>query len=372
MDVTSAEMSGRRGEGQAPGVLASAATGIGGYIEECGGDVDRIFGNAHILPDLAGSPTLKLRLSAFVELFEESARLTGNDNFGLWFGNRFQPRDLGMWGYAAISSPTLGSALECLVRLFRYHQESSVMRFCADDTGLVRLEYRIVAPQIVERRQDAELSLGMFLNVIRECLGSRWSPEEVHFEHPKPVMAREHEAAFGAPVYFSQATNALLFRPDLLARTMPARDPRLLAVMQTCLERLGSQPADDDILLDRMRTAIRTRLPRGYPSFEDVAVRASGSDRRDPPGPAGRRPHLQGHGRGRASRPRPLLPQAAPPAVLGDRDAARLFRTLGLLPRLPALDRRGAARPSGADAQRLGFTRSAPRAIPEGSGRRRR
>lgn len=271
MDVTSAGMGGA-GARHAPGVLASAATGIGGYIEECGGDVDRIFGDAHILPDLAGSPTLKLRLSAFVRLFEESARQTGNDNFGLWFGNRFQPRDLGMWGYAAISAPTLGAALECLVRLFRYHQESSVMRLCDDDTGLVRLEYRIVAPEIVERRQDAELSLGMFLNVIRECCGARWSPEEVHFEHPKPAMAREHESAFGAPVYFSQGTNALLFRPVVLSRPMPARDLRLLAVMQTCLAQLGSDAADDDVLLDRMRTAIRTKLPSGYPSFEDVAA----------------------------------------------------------------------------------------------------
>ena len=148
-----------------------------------------------------------------------SARQTGNDNFGLWFGNRFQPRDLGMWGYAAISAPTLGAALECLVRLFRYHQESSVMRLRDDGDGLVRLEYRIVAPQIVERRQDAELSLGMFLNVIRECCGARWSPEEVHFEHPKPAMAREHESAFGAPVYFSQVDQ----RPPLPAgRARPA------------------------------------------------------------------------------------------------------------------------------------------------------
>jgi AraC-like DNA-binding protein len=273
MDVTSADIGASpRGQGHAPGVLASAATGISSYIEECGGDVDRIFGDAHILPDLAGSPTLKLRLSDFVQLFEESARQTGNDNFGLWFGNRFQPRDLGMWGYAAISAPTLGAALECLVRLFRYHQESSVMRLADDDNGLVRLEYRIVAPQIVERRQDAELSLGMFLNVIRECCGARWCPEEVHFEHPKPAMAREHESGFGAPVYFSQQTNALLFRPDVLARPMPARDLRLLSVMQTCLEQLGSQAAGEDLLLDRMRTTIRMKLPSGYPSFEDVAA----------------------------------------------------------------------------------------------------
>jgi len=146
------------------------------------------------------------------------------------------------------------------------------MRLTDDGSGLVRLEYRIVAPEIVERRQDAELSLGMFLNVIRECCGSRWTPEEVHFEHPKPPMAREHESAFGAPVYFSQVTNALLFRPDVLVRPMPSRDVKLLAVMQTCLEQLGSHAAEEYLLLDQMRTAIRMKLPAGYPSFEDIAA----------------------------------------------------------------------------------------------------
>jgi len=146
------------------------------------------------------------------------------------------------------------------------------MRLTDDGSGLVRLEYRIVAPEIVERRQDAELSLGMFLNVIRECCGSRWTPEEVHFEHPKPALAREDEAAFGAPVYFSQVTNALLFRPDVLVRPMPSRDVKLLAVMQTCLEQLGSHAAEEYLLLDQMRTAIRMKLPAGYPSFEDIAA----------------------------------------------------------------------------------------------------
>ncbi|MCP4381068.1 MAG: AraC family transcriptional regulator [Hyphomicrobiales bacterium] len=263
--------SGSGADDHAPGVLASAATGIVDYIERNSGDVDRIFGSAHILPDMAGSPTLKLRLSAFCRLFEESACQTGNENFGLWFGNQFQPRDLGMWGYAAVSAPTLGAALECLVGLFRYHQESSVMQWRLDGDGLARLEYQITEPSIVERRQDAELSLGMFLNVLRECCGVRWSPEEVHFEHPKPAFAKEHEAAFGAPVYFSQRTNALLFRPDDLTRPMPSRDLRLLAVMQTCLEQLGSRPSSEHLLLDRMRTAVRMRLPEGCPSLRQIA-----------------------------------------------------------------------------------------------------
>lgn len=255
----------------APGVLASAATGIASFIKKFGGDVDRIFGAARILPDMAGAPTLKLKLSAFCALFEESARQTGYENFGLWFGNQFAPRDLGLWGYAAVSAPTLGSALEQLVGLFRYHQESSAMRLRSDEDGLMRLEYQITAPAIVERRQDAELSLGMFLNFFRECCGAGWTPEEVHFEHPRPSMPKEHEAAFGAPVYFSQPTNALLFRPECLHRPMPARDLKLLAVMQTCLTQLGSAAPAEDALIDRVRTAIRTRLPDGYPALEDVA-----------------------------------------------------------------------------------------------------
>jgi AraC-like DNA-binding protein len=254
-----------------PAVIASAATGIVGFIEALGGDVDRIFGRAGIAPDMAGSPTLKLRLNAYCQLFEEASRLTRSDNFGLWFGNQFQPRDLGLWGYTAVSAPTLGSALDNLVRLFHCHQESSVMSLWCGADGLTRLEYQIEASDIVERRQDAELSLGMFLNVFRECLGQQWVPEEVHFEHPRPQDSKEHERAFGAPTYFSLRRNALLFRPEILVAPMPRSDPKLMMIMQTCLEQLASRREGCASLIDRAKTVIRTKLPDGYPPLEDVA-----------------------------------------------------------------------------------------------------
>jgi AraC-like DNA-binding protein len=257
--------------GASPAILASAATGIVGHIERLHGDIDSIFGNAGIAPEMAGLPTLQLRLSAFITLFEEAARRTQQDNFGLWFGNQFMPRDLGLWGYAAISSPTVGSALENLVNLFCYQQGSSFLRCVKRKDGLLRLEYQIVAPDIVGRRQDAELSLGMFLNVIRESLGPKWAPEEVHFEHPRPQAWKEHESAFDAPVYFSQPTNALVFRNDILGRSMPARDLQLLAVMQTCMEQLGPTSAAADGLFDRICAAIRMRLPTGYPTLDQIA-----------------------------------------------------------------------------------------------------
>jgi AraC-like DNA-binding protein len=272
-----------------PAVLAAAATGVVPFIERYHGDVDRIFGHAGISPEMAGSPTLQLSLKSFCRLFEESARLTRNDNFGLWFGNAFDPRDLGLWGYCAISAPTVGAALQNLVDLHPFQQQSTSMQLVSSD-DLLRLEYRIDAPDIVERRQDAELSLGMFRNVIREGLGSTWTPDEVHFEHPRPEGWREHERAFGAPVFFSQPTNALVFRPDkILTLPMPAQDARLMAAMRLCLERLSERNDLRISIVDRVRAAVRARLPEGFPTLESIA-----SELRLPMGVVQRELHYEG------------------------------------------------------------------------------
>jgi len=254
-----------------PGVIASAATGIVQFIEARGGDVDRIFGRAGIAPETAGSPTLRLELKSYCQLFEVASAVTKCESFGLWFGHQFQPRDLGLWGYSAISAPTLGAALNNLVELFDFHQQSSRMSLRRGQDGLMRLEYQIEAPEIVERRQDAELSLGMFLNVFRDCLGLQWVPEEVHFEHPRPADSREHERAFGAPVYFSLPRNALLFRPEVMSEPMPHRDAKLMAMMQMCLRQLASEQQKCASLTDRVKAAVRAKLPDGYPALDDVA-----------------------------------------------------------------------------------------------------
>ncbi len=253
-----------------PVVLASAATGIVEQIERRGGDVDSIFGNTGVSPSMAGAPTLPIRLDCFCRLFEEAAHQTGDENFGLWFGNQFRPHDLGLWGYLAVSSPTLGAALHNITETFPCHQQHSLLRLASRHDGRLMLQYQIRASAIVERRQDAELSLGMFLNIFREGLGRSWSPDVVCFEHPRPPDAGQHEAAFGAPVHFSHPTNALVFRPDVLERPMPRRDLKMMTMMHACLEALGSRAGGGEPLIDRVRMAVRTRLPGGWPPLETI------------------------------------------------------------------------------------------------------
>jgi len=250
-------------------VLAAATTGFIDFLSKNGGAADKVCASVGIGEDQLRDINQPLDLAAYVQMMELASADTRNDNFGLWFGQQFQPEDLGLIGGIAIASPTLGAALSNLARLFPYHQQVTHTAFRRHGEFL-SLEYRIVDGGIVERRHDAELTLGMFVNVLRHCLGSRWAPAEVHFEHLRPADWREHSQAFLAPVRFGQTTNALLFTDDGLHQRMPHGNLQRANSLSQQLVGIGGNVGTLS-LLDHVKGEIRTHLPGGVPSVHAVA-----------------------------------------------------------------------------------------------------
>ncbi|MGB8621320.1 MAG: AraC family transcriptional regulator [Paracoccaceae bacterium] len=251
-------------------VLASATTGVVELFERHGGDVDRIFGRAGIEITDINNPVNELNLTQYCGLFEEAARQTGQDNIGLAFGKNFQPRQLGAIGYAAISSPTLSAALRNMQAFFPAHQNQTSFSLI-QDSGVLWLSYRILDPRIPERRQDAELSLGMFVNIFRAALGPDWAPLEVRFEHEKPDGHKDHAHLFNAPVQFGRRTNAFAFRRRDLDARMPDADPYLFSVIRPFLEsrcKLLESPEDFATVV---RDQIKMNLGNTEPSLPEIA-----------------------------------------------------------------------------------------------------
>ncbi|AVO52108.1 AraC family transcriptional regulator [Ectopseudomonas mendocina] len=253
------------------GVLAAAASGLCGFIEKHGGDADRILGVSGIDPELLRHPTLSLALPNYCQVLEEAARQSGCDNFGLYYGQQFKPQALGLLGYIGLCSATLEQALINFARAFPLHQRNSLIRL-VDAGECYRFDYQIRHGAILSRRQDAELTLGMALNLIRHVLGSQWAPRAVHFEHPRPEHWHEHCKVFDAPVYFEQPFNSLLIPKRGLNRAMPEHDPVLLLVMQDSLRQLSQQSVrSEQDIADDTRAQIRQQLLAGEPTLEGVA-----------------------------------------------------------------------------------------------------
>jgi AraC-like DNA-binding protein len=251
-------------------VALVATLGLLPFLGEIGADADRVMGPAGLdVGRLSPASEGRMKLSAYVDIMERAAEVSRCENFGLRYGRQFPATSHGLVGDIALAAPTIGMALHQFVALFPLHQEASAVAL-REEGGLLWLEYRILDWRIFERRQDAELTIAMFQNLLRHALGEHFRPEEVHFEHPNPGQHAEHEACFDAPVYFSQRTNAIAFRPRHLNQPMPgadsARFSRLLAGASLC-----RRPRDTVPLAELVRGEIRARLPDGYPPIEDVA-----------------------------------------------------------------------------------------------------
>lgn len=249
-------------------VLAAAACGVVGFIRDFGADPDRVLGEAGVDHRLLENPKATLSLNQYVAMMENAARRTDNEEFGLWFGQQFRPEDLGLIGQLALTAPNIATGIAAFARNFVLHQQNTETRLVREG-ALSRLEYRIVDPAIWMRRQDAELTMGMFANLLRRALGAQAVFEEIWFEHPGAGRAPAHEGAFGAPVFFSAPSNAISFRLPEPLTPMPGHDIVRFAAIEDELRRIGGGTPIE--LLPRVLGEIRGRLPEGPPTIEAVA-----------------------------------------------------------------------------------------------------
>lgn len=254
------------------GVLSAAANGLDGFIVQHGGDLDRVFGRSGIDPEQLLHPTLSLPLPNYCRVLEEAARQTECDNFGLRYGQQFQPQALGLLGYIGLCSATLEEALVNFAAAFPFHQHSTLIQL-VDQGDCYRFDYQVRHGAISERRQDAELTMGMATNLVRHVLGTDWAPREVCFEHAKPQDWHEHREAFRSDVRFGQACNSVLIpKHELYAKAMPGSDPMLLMLIKDAIRQLGDGGREVS-LLDQAHQAILATLHLGEPSLDELARR---------------------------------------------------------------------------------------------------
>ncbi|ATA25252.1 hypothetical protein BIY26_19500 [Brenneria goodwinii] len=253
-------------------VLATMMEGLARFIEQQGGNAASVLARAGLNSELLKQPNQPIAFGRYCQAINEAAKQTGNDNFGLLFGYQFLPQQLGLLGYLCLSSRTLGQALTHLTRYFPLHQQHSELRLCQHPGGC-RLEYRVDDAVVIDRRQNAELSMMIFLNIMRHVLGTDWAPAKVHFAHPAPRAKRAHLQLFGSAVYFQKPQNAIFFSREVLERPMPERNDSLFNVVRHSLEIVGEQNQSTVNLVSEVKSELITLLATGNPRLDIIAQR---------------------------------------------------------------------------------------------------
>jgi len=251
-------------------ISVAAATGFVEAVEKAGRDPDRILESRGLDRKVFADPHGFIPAQDFADLLEDAARLTGDDCFGLHFGEQFHPKDIGPLAYVILNSPTVAVGIENVARYQRMHNEAARVSFTIGQKWAY-LRHQLVNLSVESPRQHNEYSMAVALGTIRLMVGSGWSPVEVQFQHPAPPETSEHERVFSAPVSFDHDANALVLEPEFCERQVPAADARLYRILKENLDQaLDELPPDNDLVAS-VRKLIAHSLGQGAPPLAQVA-----------------------------------------------------------------------------------------------------
>src|SRR4029450_5650879 len=99
-----------------PLISLTAATGLLEAIEAAGANPEQTPRSVGLTPAAVSKPDGFIPCAQFARLLDEAAHATGDDCFGLHFGERFNPKDAGPVAYVMINSPTIQAGFQDAAR----------------------------------------------------------------------------------------------------------------------------------------------------------------------------------------------------------------------------------------------------------------
>lgn len=210
-------------------------------------------------------------LRTYLTFFESAVERLAMPSLGLELGRRFAPQDLGPLGLMFMSTGDVLQGFQQLQLFISAWQEGTEMRVILGG-GMMRWMYRVTSPDLRKlRAQDAELSLTVMTAWMRNRLGPRWCPTEVHFEHAAPDNVRPYVSYFGAPVHFRRAFNVLIFEHEDNNVRKDMANASFLPFIRRHLEDL-IEPIEDLPMAEAVRRVVATLLHAGGGSVEKIAA----------------------------------------------------------------------------------------------------
>ena len=192
-----------------------------------------------------------------------------NPNIGLELGIQTDADDFGALGHAMYCAPSVEKVFRTLQQfIIVFAQESAInLEF---DSRLLCVEYQVLAPTYLQRRQDAEFAVAAILRQLNLITGCVTKPTRVDFEHNKPDDISAHKQIFECPIYFNQPANRIYLPIETLKLPVARGNERLYRALEPYLERERQARTVSDELLPQITRIIASEMSSGAPSLDEI------------------------------------------------------------------------------------------------------
>ncbi|MBN8508701.1 MAG: AraC family transcriptional regulator [Burkholderiales bacterium] len=240
------------------------AGGLQGYValmDELGADPRPLLRRHGLgLAQLADEDA-QLPLAAVLDLMEDSARLTGCDDFGLRLARRQDISQLGPVALAMQNCPSVADALDCLARYLFVQSPGIAMslhRPGQPGAGTIDLRYHITAPGRQFPRQAYDQGMAVAHHMLGLLAGSRYRLLAVSLPFRPEASLQAHARCFGARIHADRPYCALHVDAACLDAPVRAANPALLRVATAYLT--AHFPGPQQRVAPRVRLALSHAL----------------------------------------------------------------------------------------------------------------
>jgi len=259
----------RKEESQSDTLRVASLDGFRALVWELGGDPAIILRRADIDAAIWDRPDALISVRSYRRALNIAAEVTGSPGFGLLLSQRQSLDKLGALGYAMKHAPTLGVAIELLVRFASTH-DTAILTELQRDGAVTHWLFNAGAPGTESAMQQADLALGLAVKFIRTVFASDWRPAAVLFEHSKPKSCDHYQRIFRCPVYFDQNFNALEFDSADIEQPLKTADANLFRILHVHLDMIEADRQDN--LVRRVCIIVGRMIEQGGLSLDGAAA----------------------------------------------------------------------------------------------------
>lgn len=205
-----------------------------------------------------------------VRLWDEAARLTKDDTFGLRLGWTSPTTAMPLVGRLIVASTTLGEGLARVVAYYRVFNDVHPLALAHEGDDVVVRVLASGAPLKVPR-QGIEFAFAWFLAVAGHATKARATFTSVSFEHPAPDDVSAHESILGCKPTFDAGETSFRASRTLFERRHAAPDPLLVELLESHASALLATLPPRAPTSARVKAILGELLPRGDANIELAA-----------------------------------------------------------------------------------------------------
>ena len=188
---------------------------------------------------------------------------------GLMVGASISIADLGIMGYAMLSSRSFGDAIEVAMRFQRLTDPVLHLRHrIEDDEVVVTIEPLTVLGEAFE--YDVEETLAIWARLLHDCIGGDEKLKSARVSWRRPDYWQEYHRYLGCHVSFEQEVNEFRFVARLLSHPLMMANEQASRICEQECEILLKELSRGQTIVDDVRRVL-IRTPGEFPSLDVVA-----------------------------------------------------------------------------------------------------